>query len=68
VQPCVERPATSTPDPTSSDGKVAMLRAYRRVRGLCQYYADKWVKGHKCSPTVQLHVMLELWDLLPPDS
>jgi hypothetical protein len=67
MQPGVDRPATSTLDPTSSDGKVASLRAYRRARGLCQYCADKWVKGNKCSPTVQLHVMQELWDLLPLD-
>eukprot|EP00267_Zea_mays_P054154 XP_020407373.1 uncharacterized protein LOC103652751 [Zea mays] len=63
-----DRPTSMVSDPSSSDSKVASLRAYRRARGLCQYCADKWVKGHKCSPTIQLHVMQELWDLLTPES
>lgn len=54
-------------DSTSSDSKVAPLRAYRCARGLCQFCADKWAKGHKCAPTVQLHVLQDLWDLLLPD-
>jgi hypothetical protein len=63
-----DRPTSTVSDPSSSDSKVASLRAYRRARGLCQYCADKWVKGHKCSPTIQLHVMQELLDLLTPES
>jgi hypothetical protein len=43
---------------------VTSFRAYRRARGLCQYCAEKWEKGHKCSPTVQLHAMQELWDMV----
>jgi hypothetical protein len=31
--------------PTSSDSKVATLRAYCRARGLCQFCAEKWARG-----------------------
>jgi hypothetical protein len=49
------------------DGKVVALRAYHRARRLCQYYAEKWSRGHKCAPTVQLQAVQELWDLLQLD-
>lgn len=26
--------------------------------------AEKWSPGHRCSPTVQLHVLEEMWQLL----
>lgn len=58
---------TSHTPHSSVDSKVVSLRAYRRAHGLRQYCADKWVKGHKCAPTIQLHVMQELWDMLTPD-
>lgn len=52
---------------SSFDSMVASLRAYRRARGLCQYYAEKWEKGHKCAQTVQLHAIQEFWDMLAPE-
>ena len=58
---------TSHTPHSSVDSKVVSLRAYRRAHGLRQYCADKWVKGHKCAPTIQLHVMQELWVMLTPD-
>jgi hypothetical protein len=36
------------------DSKVVALMAYRRACGLCQYCAEKYARGHKCAPTVQL--------------
>lgn len=58
----------TTPDPTSSfHSKVASLRAYRRARGLCRFCAEKWAKCHKRSPTIHLHVMQELWDMILSD-
>jgi hypothetical protein len=60
--------SSNTTSPSSADSKVASLRVYRRARGLYQFCADKWVKGHKCAPTIQLHVMQELWDMLLPDN
>jgi hypothetical protein len=47
----------------AADSKVATLRAYRMARGLCKFCAEKYVKGHKCSPTLSLHVVQEIWDL-----
>jgi hypothetical protein len=46
------------------DSKVAALHAYRRAKGLCQYCAEKYFRGHKCAPTVQLQAVQELWDML----
>jgi hypothetical protein len=51
----------------SSDDKLKALKQYRRARGLCDRCAVKLVQGHKCAPTVQLHVMQELWDLFSED-
>jgi hypothetical protein len=50
------------------DNKVAALRAYRKATGLCQFCAEKWARGHKCAPTVQLQAVQELWDVLSVDS
>ena len=44
------------------DDKLSTLRAYRCARGLCEVYADKWVRGHKCAATVSLQAMQEVWD------
>jgi hypothetical protein len=34
------------------DNKVVALQTYHKARGLCQFCAEKWVRGHKCSQTV----------------
>jgi hypothetical protein len=49
------------------DSKVSALRAYRRAKGLCQYYAEMYFRGHKCASTVQLQAVQELWDMLQPE-
>ncbi|XP_062230691.1 uncharacterized protein LOC133928395 [Phragmites australis] len=48
---------------TSIDDKMASLRAYRRAKGLCHKCSERWSREHKCAPTVQLHVLQEVWDL-----
>lgn len=53
----------SLPEDKSPSDKFSALRAYRRARGLCDKCAEKWRPGHKCSPTVQLHVVQELFEL-----
>ena len=45
------------------DDKFAALRAYRRAKGLCVKYAEKWHRDHKCPDAVQLHVLQELYEL-----
>lgn len=52
----------------SSVDRVASLRSYRIVRGLCELCAEKWVPGHKCQPTVQLQVIEEVWDMLEEET
>jgi hypothetical protein len=49
------------------DDKVKALKQYRRARGLCDKCAEKWTPGHKCSHSVQLHAIQEIWDLFSDD-
>lgn len=46
--------------PQHSGDKLNALKNYRRARGLCFTCGEKWSPGHKCSQTVQLHVVEEL--------
>ncbi|XP_066339869.1 uncharacterized protein [Miscanthus floridulus] len=59
--------ATETPAAPSFDAKLSAVKAYCRAMGLCYKCGEKWSKDHKCSPQVQLHIVQELWDLLPDD-
>jgi hypothetical protein len=47
--------------------RMAALRAFRRAKGLCIHCAKKWHRDHKCSPTVQLHVVQELLEVFQLD-
>jgi hypothetical protein len=47
---------------------MAALRAYRRARGLCEKWAEKWSRDHKCSEQIQLHALQEIWDLCQLDT
>jgi hypothetical protein len=58
----------SLPRSRQMDDKLASLKAYRRARGLCDRCAEKWVPGHRCAPTVQLHALEELWELIEDKS
>jgi hypothetical protein len=49
---------------SSTDDKVQALRAFRRARGQCYTCGEKWGRDHVCGPTVQLHVVEELMELL----
>lgn len=46
------------------EDRVSALRTYRRSKGLCFTCGEKWSKDHKCSTSVQLHVVQELVSLL----
>lgn len=50
--------------PSSADGKLGALKAYRRACCLCDRCAEKWHRGHTCSMTIQLYTLQEVWDLL----
>jgi hypothetical protein len=66
VSPATEdKRATEAARASSSDDKMRALRQYRRARGLCNKCAEKWSYGHKCAATLQLHAILELWELFP---
>jgi hypothetical protein len=51
------------PKPSSIDNKLSILRNYRRARGLCIRYGDKWSVGHQCALVPQLHALEEVWTL-----
>lgn len=51
----------------SAEDRWRALRSFRRAKGLCQFYAEKWSKDHKCSETVQLHLLHELCELFQCD-
>jgi hypothetical protein len=57
-----------TPGAASLDTKLSAVKAYRRAMVLCYRCGEKWSKDHNCSPQVQLHLVQELWDLLPDDA
>lgn len=65
--PVAEKPGDDKAAVTTPKDKFATLRSYRRARGLCERCAEKWVRGHKCAPTVQLHAIQEIWDMLCMD-
>jgi hypothetical protein len=52
----------------TSDDKMRALKQYIRARGLCDKCAEKWTYGHKCSSSVQLHAIHELWELFTKEA
>jgi hypothetical protein len=44
--------------------KLSALKAYRKAKHLCFTCGEKFAPGHKCSTTVQLHVVEELLAML----
>jgi hypothetical protein len=53
--------------PDYSEDKLKAPKQYRRARGLCDTCPKKWSYGHKCTPTIQLHVVQEMWELCSED-
>lgn len=47
--------------------KLAALKSYRRSKGLCFTCGERWSREHKCSPSVQLHIVQELLEALQQD-
>ena len=54
------RPAEAGVKRSSESDRLATLKAYRRAKGLCFTCGERWAKDHKCSNTVQLHVVQEI--------
>lgn len=53
---------------TTSDDKLATLKAYRRAKGLCFICGEKWGKDHKFNTSVQLHVVQEMLEFCSNDT
>ncbi|XP_037412327.1 uncharacterized protein LOC119275560 [Triticum dicoccoides] len=49
------------------EDKLATLKAYRRVKGLCYICGERWGRDHKCNNTVQLHVVQEILEFCATD-
>lgn len=52
------------PRPLTIEKKFQKLKSYRRTKGLCFKCGEKWNPTHKCSTTVPLNVVEELWQLI----
>jgi hypothetical protein len=48
----------------STDDRIASLYAYRKAKGLCYKCGLQYNRGHRCSDTVQLQVVEELWQMV----
>jgi len=44
--------------------KLQNIKNYRRAKGLCFKCGDKWNPNHKCSTTVSLNLVEEMWQLI----
>jgi hypothetical protein len=66
--PTVRQSSPSNSDDRSNalNNKVSALKAYHKARNLCFTCGEKYVPGHKCNATVQLHVVEELLAMLHP--
>lgn len=49
---------------TTMEEKLAAIKAFRRAKGPCYKCGVRWAPSHKCAPTVALHVVEELWQVL----
>jgi hypothetical protein len=45
------------------DSKLSALRDYRRAKGLCFKCGERWGHLHRCSTSVPLHLVEEMWEL-----
>ena len=43
------------------------LRSYKRARGLCVRFGEKWSCDYKCPEALQLHALQEFWDMCNSD-
>ena len=50
-------------DRSENEDKLKSLLAFRTKNGLCYKCGEKWHRDHSCAPTVQLHLVQELWEL-----
>lgn len=63
-----ERRITEESRASMAEDKLSALRAYRRAKGLCYTCGERYNRDHKCGPTVQLHVVEELLEMLSAPS
>lgn len=53
-------------NPTGSrteESKMDVLKAYRKAKGLCFKCGERWGHSHRCSTSVPLHLVEEMWAL-----
>jgi hypothetical protein len=65
--PAIDDKRTSVVFSKPRDDKLSALKAYRRSKSLCFTCGERWGKDHKCSTSVQLHVVQELLEVLQSD-
>jgi hypothetical protein len=65
--PAIDDKRTNVVFSKPRDDELSALKAYRRSKGLCFTCGERWGKDHKCSTSVQLHVVQELLEVLQSD-
>ncbi|XP_062187935.1 uncharacterized protein LOC133891241 [Phragmites australis] len=63
-----EKKMMENPKNRIEDEKLSALKSYRKAKGLCFKCGAKWGPQHVCTPTVPLHVVEELWQLIAEPS
>ncbi|CAN6301690.1 unnamed protein product, partial [Urochloa humidicola] len=69
--PVTTEPKKSSISPSRQkpqDEKLAVLKAYRKAKGLCYKCGMKWGPTHICPDTVPLHMVKEVWQMLHEDT
>jgi hypothetical protein len=69
------RPVTTTKEHKTNwdsathneDNKMTALKSYRRAKGLCFKCGEKWGPSHRCSISVPLHLVEEMWVVALPE-
>jgi hypothetical protein len=54
-----------TQPPKTFEERMSALHAFRRAKGLCDCYAEKWHRGHTCDTIVLLQSIHYVWELFP---
>jgi hypothetical protein len=60
-KPNEDKKAVPSTLPKPGEDKITALKNYRRSKGLCFKCGEKWGPQHKCSATVSLNAMEQLW-------
>lgn len=62
--PSEDKKFTAIPRFKAEEDKLSLLRNYRKAKGLCFKCGERWGHTHRCSTSVPLHLVEEMWALV----